>query len=53
MTQDIVRYANLGTTFWLAPVLAAGARIAYYGDETYGLKAQGECSLILTLRLVL
>jgi hypothetical protein len=53
MTQDIVRYANIGTTYWLAPILAAGARIAYYGDETYGLKAQGEVSGILTLRLVL
>ena len=54
------RYYNVGTTYWLAPMLAAGLRFAEYTTEqlnqppsTNPTPSQGVRSVIATLRLVL
>lgn len=54
------RYYNVGTTYWLAPMLAAGLRFAEYTTEqlnqppsTNPTPSQGVRSVVATLRLVL
>jgi hypothetical protein len=48
-----VRYFNLGTTYWLGKHVAAGARFALWSTEQKGQNANGERSVLLTMRLVL
>lgn len=52
-TDDTIRFANIGTTYWLAPFLAAGARISFAGDNPHGLKTQGEVSALATMRVAM
>lgn len=54
------RYYNVGTTYWLAPMVAAGLRYAEYTNEqlnqplsTNPQASTGNRSVIMTLRLVL
>jgi hypothetical protein len=54
------RYYNVGTTYWLAPMLAAGLRFAEYTNEqlnqplsTNPTPSNGVRSVIATLRLVM
>lgn len=47
------RYFNVGTTYWLGKHVAAGARFALWSSEQKGQNANGERSVLLTLRLVL
>lgn len=47
------RYVNVGTTYWLGRHVAAGARFALWSTEQKGQNANGERSMLLTLRLVL
>jgi hypothetical protein len=54
------RYYNVGTTYWLAPMVAAGLRFAEYTSEqlnqipsTTPTPSTGNRSVLMTLRLVL
>lgn len=47
------RYLNIGTTYWLAPNVALGARFATWITEVAGQPAFGERSGIVALRFVM
>jgi hypothetical protein len=54
------RYYNIGTTYWLAPIVALGLRYAEYTNEqlnqvpsTTPTPSTGDRTVLLTLRLVL
>ena len=47
------RYANLGGTFWIAPNVSVGARLAYWLAKQDGSAATGEKSAILALRFIM
>jgi hypothetical protein len=51
------RYYNVGTTYWIAPMVAAGLRYSEYTNEqlntSTGQPLNGNRSVLLTLRLVL
>jgi len=48
-----LRYLNVGTTYWLAPNVALGARFAMWFQEVAGQAAIGERSGIVALRFVM
>jgi hypothetical protein len=47
------RYLNVGTTYWLAPNVALGARFAMWFTEVAGQASVGERSGIVALRFVM
>lgn len=48
-----LHYINVGTTYWVLPQLAVGARFAMWLRNDVGVHDEGERSALLTMRLVL
>lgn len=48
-----LRFVNVGTTYWLAPNVALGARFAMWFQEIAGQASVGERSAIASLRFVM
>jgi hypothetical protein len=51
-TISVLQYANLGTTYWVAPNVSLGARLAYAVRQELGsgVPDQGDLALFATVR---
>jgi hypothetical protein len=47
------RYANLGATFWIAPNVSLGARLAYWSTKQEGSALTNEISALTALRFIM
>jgi hypothetical protein len=47
------RYANVGGTFWIAPNVSLGARLAYWSTKQEGSALTSELSAITALRFIM